>query len=93
VPGRYFNFEGQGHTHEQIFFAFYFGMTGLHAFHMIVGIGLLTWLIVLTARGRVHPKQHTGRGDDRPVLALRRHRLDLPVPAAVSPGRHAVHVT
>lgn len=26
------------------FFAFYFMMTGLHGFHILVGIGLLTWL-------------------------------------------------
>src|SRR6266850_4348048 len=30
--------------HGQLYFSLYFGMTGLHALHMIVGAGLLLWL-------------------------------------------------
>jgi cytochrome c oxidase subunit III len=36
----------------QLFFCFYFFMTGLHALHMIVGIGILVVLTVMAARGR-----------------------------------------
>ncbi|HEY7403795.1 MAG TPA: cytochrome c oxidase subunit 3 family protein [Candidatus Angelobacter sp.] len=35
----------------EIFFSFYFAMTGLHAFHMIIGLGLLTWLLLRANRG------------------------------------------
>jgi cytochrome c oxidase subunit III len=35
----------------QIFFFLYFGMTGMHALHMIIGIGLLIWLIARAQRG------------------------------------------
>src|SRR5262249_1354552 len=35
----------------EIFFSFYFAMTGLHAFHMIIGLGLLTWLLLRASRG------------------------------------------
>ncbi len=35
----------------QLFFMFYYSMTGLHVLHMIIGIGLLIWQYVLTARG------------------------------------------
>jgi cytochrome c oxidase subunit III len=35
----------------QLFFVFYYSMTGLHVLHMIVGIGLLTWQYVLAHRG------------------------------------------
>jgi cytochrome c oxidase subunit 3 len=35
----------------QLFFVFYYSMTGLHVLHMIVGIGLLTWQYVLAQRG------------------------------------------
>jgi cytochrome c oxidase subunit 3 len=52
IPGPHFMFEGKPGGHEQLFFAFYFAMTGLHAFHMIIGIGLLVWLSVLALRGR-----------------------------------------
>jgi cytochrome c oxidase subunit 3 len=52
VPGA--NFVNPGpHAHQvQLFFSFYFGMTGLHAFHMIVGIGLLAALVWQARRGR-----------------------------------------
>jgi cytochrome c oxidase subunit III len=35
----------------EIFFSFYFAMTGLHAFHMVIGLGLLTWLTLRASRG------------------------------------------
>ena len=35
----------------QIFFFLYFAMTGMHALHMIIGIGLLAWLIYRAQRG------------------------------------------
>jgi cytochrome c oxidase subunit 3 len=37
--------------HVQIFFFLYFAMTGMHAVHMIIGIGLLFWLIRRAQRG------------------------------------------
>lgn len=35
----------------QLFFMFYYSMTGLHVLHMVVGLGLLVWQIVLTGTG------------------------------------------
>ncbi|HMF92542.1 MAG TPA: cytochrome c oxidase subunit 3 family protein [Candidatus Angelobacter sp.] len=35
----------------EIFFSFYFAMTGLHAFHMVIGLGLLSWLTLRASRG------------------------------------------
>jgi cytochrome c oxidase subunit III len=52
VPGSSFGFEGPNAGGAQIFFSFYFAMTGLHALHMIIGIGLMIWLLVKTNRGR-----------------------------------------
>ena len=52
VPGPHFAFEGVPGGHEQLFFALYFSMTGLHAFHMLIGIALLAWLSVQALRGR-----------------------------------------
>ncbi len=37
----------------QIFFFLYFAMTGMHALHMIIGIGLLFWLMLASAARRV----------------------------------------
>lgn len=39
-------------SHAQLYFSLYFGMTGLHALHMIVGVGLLTWLLIQSLKGR-----------------------------------------
>jgi cytochrome c oxidase subunit 3 len=35
----------------QVFFSLYFAMTGMHALHMIIGIGLLLWYIARAQRG------------------------------------------
>ena len=34
-----------GLDHAQLYFFFYFAMTGLHALHMIIGMGFLLWLV------------------------------------------------
>ncbi len=36
----------------QIFFALYFCMTGLHALHMVVGVGILSYLVYQTTKGK-----------------------------------------
>lgn len=53
VPGANFEFtEGTDPVHTQIFFSLYFCMTGLHALHMIIGVGLLSWLVFNSWKGR-----------------------------------------
>jgi len=51
VPGPYFVFHGPDPTNAQLFFSLYFAMTGLHALHMIIGVGLLGVLTVRGAQG------------------------------------------
>ena len=46
-------------AHAQLYFSLYFGMTGLHALHMIVGAGLLIWLIKGSFKGRFTPQYNT----------------------------------
>lgn len=38
--------------HLQLFMCLYFFMTGLHAIHVIIGMGLMVWLVWLTRRNR-----------------------------------------
>jgi cytochrome c oxidase subunit 3 len=59
VPGYDFTFEGALVSSAEIFFSFYFAMTGMHALHMIIGISLLTAIIVKTARGRFSAAYYT----------------------------------
>lgn len=46
-------------AHAQLYFSLYFGMTGLHALHMIIGAGLLLWLIVEGFKGRFDANYNT----------------------------------
>jgi cytochrome c oxidase subunit 3 len=58
IPGADFRFSGADPRHAQLFFSLYFVMTGLHALHMIIGVGVLSWLLVLTQQGRISAEQH-----------------------------------
>jgi cytochrome c oxidase subunit III len=42
----------------QSFFWIYFAMTGMHALHMIIGLGLLTWLLIDSLRSKFGPQYH-----------------------------------
>ena len=46
VPGASFQFEEPEFSqHAQVFFSLYFVMTGLHALHMIIGLGVMMWML------------------------------------------------
>jgi cytochrome c oxidase subunit 3 len=46
VPGAGFQFEPQAlRQNAQLFFSLYFVMTGLHALHMIIGLGLMSFML------------------------------------------------
>ena len=52
VPGPSFHFEGVADPQVELFFSFYFALTGFHALHMIIGIGLLAVILWMAYRGR-----------------------------------------
>lgn len=45
--------------HAQLFFSLYFMLTGMHALHMIIGVGLLTALLIMAGRGMFSAGYHT----------------------------------
>ena len=60
IPGAHLQWTDGGEPgNVQLFFGYYFVMTGLHAFHMIVGAGLLLWLMYLTKKNRFSPEYNT----------------------------------
>jgi cytochrome c oxidase subunit 3 len=60
--------------HEfQLFWVFYFFMTGVHAVHMIVGIGLFTFLLIANNRDRFTQKKHA----PVEIMGLYWHFVDL----------------
>jgi cytochrome c oxidase subunit 3 len=90
VPGRHFVYaEPQFFRPAQIFFSLYFMMTGLHAVHMIIGMGLMIWMLVWAYKGVL------GNGYYSPVevVGLYWHFVDIIwiflFPLLYLIGRHA----
>jgi cytochrome c oxidase subunit III len=53
VPGPAFSFEPEYFSQAQIFFSFYFMMTGLHALHMVIGLGIMLVMLWWTWNGTI----------------------------------------
>jgi cytochrome c oxidase subunit 3 len=45
--------------HAEMFFSLYFAMTGMHALHMVIGVGLFGFLAYKAWRGRYKPDYYT----------------------------------
>jgi cytochrome c oxidase subunit 3 len=58
APGLNFTFAGANAKSLEMFFCFYFIMTGVHALHMVVGEGILSVLLVLAWKGCFGPQRH-----------------------------------
>jgi cytochrome c oxidase subunit 3 len=57
----------------RLFWVFYFFMTGTHAVHMIVGLGLFAFLFIQAWRGRYTPRKH----EQVEIMGLYWHFVDL----------------
>jgi len=92
VPGSGFRIEGADPSHAQLFFMCYFTMTGFHALHMIVGIGLLSYLAWRALAGAFSPLNHNAVE----VGGLYWHFVDIVwiflYPLLYLLGRHTSHV-
>jgi cytochrome c oxidase subunit 3 len=53
VPGPAFQFEKAHLRHAQLFFSLYFLMTGLHALHMIIGFGIMAFMLWWAWKGTI----------------------------------------
>ena len=62
----------------------YFAMTGFHALHVLGGLVIFAIILIMALFGKLGGPR-TDVGECRPVLALCRYCVDLPVPALV-PG-------
>jgi len=73
LPGRFYHYAGVTGPGVSMYFTVYFLMTGLHGLHVLIGMGLLTWVAVRAARG------HFGPGYSTPVelSGLYWHLIDL----------------
>ena len=51
--------EAEIQQRSQIFFSLYFALTGMHAMHMVVGVGIFTVITWMAWKGRFTPEYHT----------------------------------
>jgi cytochrome c oxidase subunit 3 len=59
IPGWTFQYEGENARPAAIFFSFYFAMTGMHALHMVIGIGIFLVLAAGARRDRYSRNYYT----------------------------------
>lgn len=59
LPGTYYTYSGVHAANAHYFFGLYFLMTGLHGFHVVVGMILLTWVLVRASRGHFYSEYYT----------------------------------
>jgi len=51
--------EGIKDSQAQLFLSFYYVMTGIHCLHLIIGVGLVLYLVGEVYRGKVPPEAYT----------------------------------
>jgi cytochrome c oxidase subunit 3 len=59
VPGPHFVWTGQYPSGAEIFYSLYFCMTGLHAVHMIIGLGIMAVIATMAWRGTFNAQYYT----------------------------------
>jgi cytochrome c oxidase subunit 3 len=47
------------HANLGLYFGFYFCMSGLHGLHVLIGMGLITWVMIKNMRGDFNAKYYT----------------------------------
>ena len=73
MPGFNFTYRDIDPAHVQLFFCMYFAMTGLHASHVTIGIGLLAVMAYRASRGVFTPQYYT----PIEIIGLYWHFVDL----------------
>jgi cytochrome c oxidase subunit III len=58
-PGKLFHYVGAEHSNLALYFSFYFLMTGLHGSHVLVGMGLIIWVMIRTKRNEFDSNFYT----------------------------------
>lgn len=58
-PGEFYTYEGVDHPQANIFFSLYYLMTGLHGIHVVIGIGLMIWLLIKANKGIFNSEYYT----------------------------------
>ena len=59
VPGPHFHWDGQYPKPAEQFYSLYFAMTGLHALHMVIGLGIMTVIAIMAWRNTFDEEYYT----------------------------------
>lgn len=59
-PGTHYRYAELSTFGAKMFFTLYYLMTGTHALHVVIGMGVLTWAAVCLARGRWDAQRNLG---------------------------------
>jgi len=59
LPGGFFTNTELKHPKSPLFFSLYFMMTGLHGIHVLIGMGVIAWVLRRTMRGDFSPEYYT----------------------------------
>ena len=59
IGGYQFHFDGPYPQQVELFFFIYFIMTGLHGLHVVVGIGLILWIMYKNQKGKFSSAYYT----------------------------------
>lgn len=73
LPAGLYTYDGIEHELAPVFYSIYYMMTGLHGLHVIIGIGLISWLMVRAAKGTFHSNYFT----PIEIVALYWHLVDI----------------
>ena len=59
LPGQFFHNEELKDPKAPLFFSLYFMMTGLHGVHVLIGMGVIAWVLRRTLKGEFGPQFYT----------------------------------
>ena len=71
VPGSHFEFADASKHRAELFFLLYFLMTGLHALHPAIGLGVIGTILFLVFFNKVNKERYMPGGSGLNGLALR----------------------
>jgi cytochrome c oxidase subunit 3 len=75
-PGRFYNpdeaVQISSHT-AHVFFGLYYTITGMHGLHIVVGVGLMIWLLIRSMRGEFNSENYVSLEN----VSLFWHLVDL----------------
>lgn len=59
LPGAFFTYPNAKFPEEALFFSLYFMMTGIHGIHVVIGMGLITWILIRAKKGEFSSRYYS----------------------------------